>query len=315
VTRQLQAISERRRAVSGGLLICTAAVLWGLDGVVLTPRLFRLPVALVVFLLHAVPFAIMLPFLHRRLRTLADMDRRGWIALLLVSLTGGLIGTLAIVRALFLVDFDGLSVVVLLQTLQPLFAIGLASLLLRERLSASFLTWSAVAVAGAYLLTFGVRRPDLTADPTTASAALLATIAAAAFGSATVFGKQLVGSLDFASATFGRYGMTTVLALGYLVAVGRGIALGRVTGREWLLILLISLTTGSGALFLYYLGLTRVRASAAAICELCLPLSAVLFDYLVNGSVLGPWQWLGAAILIGAILRITTGEQPLPSTP
>jgi len=236
------------------------------------------------------------------------MERRGWIALLLVSLTGGLIGTLAIVRALFLVDFDGLSVVVLLQKLQPLFAIVLASMLLRERPSAAFVAWASVAVVGAYLLAFGLRAPDLSSDPSTATAAVLATLAAAAFGSATVFGKQLVGSLDFASATFGRYGVTTVFALAYLIAIGPRYPLAQVTGTEWLLILVISLTTGSGALFLYYLGLTRVRASVAAICELCLPLSAVLFDYLINASVLGPWQWIGAAILIGAILRITVRE-------
>ena len=71
------------------------------------------------------------------------------------------------------------------------------------------------------------------------------------------------------------------------------------------MILIISLTTGSGAIFLYYYGLTRVRASVATICELCLPLSAVLLDYLVNDSVLGPWQWVGAAMLVGAILRIS----------
>jgi drug/metabolite transporter (DMT)-like permease len=71
------------------------------------------------------------------------------------------------------------------------------------------------------------------------------------------------------------------------------------------MILVISLTTGSGAIFLYYYGLTRVRASVATICELCLPLTAVLLDYVVNDSVLGPWQWLGAALLVGAILRIT----------
>ena len=70
--------------------------------------------------------------------------------------------------------------------------------------------------------------------------------------------------------------------------------------------LAIGLTTGSGAIFLYYRGLTRVRAQVAAVCELCLPLSAVLFDYLINDSVLGAWQWLGAAILVAAILRITT---------
>ena len=65
------------------------------------------------------------------------------------------------------------------------------------------------------------------------------------------------------------------------------------------------MTTGSGAIVLYYWGLTRVRASVATICELCLPLSAVLLDYLVNDSTLGPWQWVGAALLVGAILRIT----------
>lgn len=309
MTRGSPTESDRHRALTGALLICFSAVLWGLDGVVLTPRLHRLPVPLVVLLLHAVPFLIMLPFLHRRLRTLAGMGREGWTALLLVSLTGGLIGTLAVVRALFLVDFDGLSVVVLLQKLQPLFAIALASVLLREPLSARFLLRCSIAVAGAYLLAFGLRTPNLHGGAETVAAACYATVAAAAFGAATVFGKQLVGSLDFASATFGRFGMTTVLALAYVIVAGRGLALGQVTGTEWLLIVVISLTTGSGALFIYYLGLTRVRASVAAICELCLPLSAVVFDYLINRSVLGPWQWLGAALLIGAILRITTTQQ------
>ncbi len=146
----------------------------------------------------------------------------------------------------------------------------------------------------------------MTAGDGTVTAATLALIAAAAFGSATVFGKQLLGSLDFKDATFGRYGMTAVMALGYTLVSGAGLPFAEVTPKEWMIVLVISLTTGSGALFLYYYGLTRVKASVAAICELCLPLSAVVFDYLINGSVLGGWQWVGAALLIGAILRITT---------
>jgi drug/metabolite transporter (DMT)-like permease len=34
-------------------------------------------------------------------------------------------------------------------------------------------------------------------------------------------------------------------------------------------------------------------------------LTAVLLDYVVNDTVLGPWQWVGGALLVGAILRIT----------
>ena len=112
-----------RSTILGAALICLSAALWGLDGVVLTPRLANLPVAFVVFLLHVVPFVLMQPFLYRSYGRLRRMDARGWSALALVSLTGGLIGTLAIVKALFLVDFNQLSVVVLLQKLQPVFAI------------------------------------------------------------------------------------------------------------------------------------------------------------------------------------------------
>ncbi len=76
------------------------------------------------------------------------------------------------------------------------------------------------------------------------------------------------------------------------------------------MILVIGLTTGSGAIFLYYFGLTRVRASVSAICELCLPLSAILLDYLINGSVLRPWQWLGAATLVVAITMVSDPAAP-----
>ena len=79
----------------------------------------------------------------------------------------------------------------------------------------------------------------------------------------------------------------------------------QVSSVQWGLILLIGVTTGSGAIFLYYYGLTRVRAVVSAICELCLPLSAVVLDYWLNGSVLGGWQWVGAILLVTAITLVS----------
>jgi drug/metabolite transporter (DMT)-like permease len=298
------AMTSRASAI-GAALICLSAALWGLDGVVLTPRLANLQVPFVVFLLHAIPFALMQPFLWRSYHRLRQMPARGWLALALVAFTGGMLGTLAIVKALFLVNFNQLSVVVLLQKLQPIFALALAAILLGERVSARFLAAAVVALGGAYLLTFGLSAPAETADGISMEAALLAIVAAAAFGAATVLGKMLLGSLDFKDATFARYGMTSAMTLLYLAVRGIGLPFATVTEANWAMILVISLTTGSGAIFLYYYGLTRVRASVATICELCLPLSAVLLDYLVNGSILGPWQWVGAALLVGAILRIS----------
>jgi drug/metabolite transporter (DMT)-like permease len=296
---------KSRASAIGAALICVSAALWGLDGVVLTPRLANLQVPFVVFLLHAIPFALMQPFLWRSYRRLRAMPARGWLALALVAFTGGMLGTLAIVKALFLVNFNQLSVVVLLQKLQPIFALALAAILLGERVSARFLAAAVVALGGAYLLTFGLSAPNTAADGISLKAALLAIVAAAAFGAATVLGKMLLSSLDFKDATFARYGMTSAMTFLYLGIRGIGVPFTTVTEANWVMILIISLTTGSGALFLYYYGLTRVRASVATICELCLPLSAVLFDYLVNDSVLGPWQWVGGALLVGAILRIS----------
>ena len=296
---------KSRTSAIGAALICLSAALWGLDGVVLTPRLANLQVPFVVFLLHAIPFALMQPFLWRSYGRLRTMSARGWLALGFVAFTGGMLGTLAIVKALFLVNFNQLSVVVLLQKLQPVFALALAAILLGERVSARFLAAAVVALGGAYLLTFGLSAPSTTADGVSLQAAFLAVIAAAAFGAATVLGKMLLSSLDFKDATFARYGMTSAMSLFYLGIRGIGLPFATVTESNWVMIILISLTTGSGAIFLYYYGLTRVRASVATICELCLPLSAVLFDYVINDSLLGPWQWVGAALLVGAILRIS----------
>ena len=303
------ALAVVKRSIPGALSICLAATLWGLDGVVLTPRLYNLSVPFVVFLLHLIPFTLMQPMLFGTYRTLRRLKLEDWLTLTLVALCGGILGTFSIVKALFLVDFNQVSVVVLLQKLQPVFAIVLAGVLLGENITRRFLGWASLAIVGAYLLTFGLSVPQIDGGSTTTMAAVWAAIAAAAFGSATVFGKRLLQSLDFREATFARYGLTSILAFLYLMLSGEGLPFDTVTSMNWILILIIGLTTGSGAIFLYYFGLSRVRASVSAICELCLPLSAIIFDYVVNGSVLGPWQWAGAAALVLAIFKVSVPPQ------
>jgi drug/metabolite transporter (DMT)-like permease len=295
-------MSPRRLGV---LAICAAAALWGLDGVVLTPRLYNLPVLLVVFLLHAVPFLLMQPVLGRAYSKLRHLDRGQWTTLIAVAITGGVLGTLAIVHALFLVDFNQLSIVVLLQKFQPVFAVALAALLLRERLTRGFLAWAGLAVLGGYLLTFGWALPGFSHGTRTAEAAGVALLAAASFGAATVFGKKLLASLHFGDATFARYGLTTAITAVLLLATGTGFPLAAVSPTNWMMIGIIAVTTGSGAIFLYYFGLQRIPARIAAVCELCLPLSAVAFDYFVNGSILSPIQLGGALLMVGSITRVS----------
>ncbi|MEI6059719.1 MAG: DMT family transporter [Bacteroidota bacterium] len=293
----------------GAMAICVAATLWGLDGIVLTPRLYTLNIGLVVFIFHALPFLLMNFFMYKEYRHLRRFTRGDVLMFFLLSLFGGAIGTLAIVKALFLVEFKALTIVVLLQKLQPVFAITLASLLLGEKLKRNFLLWSALAITAGYFLTFGLKLPDFTTGGNTALAAGYSLIAAFAFGSSTVFSKKVLRKFSFFTATFYRYAFTSVIMLLFVLSTGIMNAIPDITRFQWIIFVIIGVTTGSGAIFLYYFGLTRIRAMLATICELCFPVSAIVFDYLVNGRVLNPVQWLSAAVLIFAILKLSLEKE------
>lgn len=278
--------------------------MWGFDGVVLTPRLFNLDVGYVVLMLHLIPFAIMNLFLFRQYKQLQLFVRQDFIILVLVSLFGGAIGTVAIVKALFLVNFQHLSVVVLLQKLQPIFAIALAALLLKEKLKKNFILWASLAIMASYFLTFGFSFPELSTDSNTIYASLYALLAAFAFGSSTVFSKRLLLNHNFITATFYRYGFTTFFMLIYVLLFGNYVEIYHTTETNWMFFLVIGLTTGSGAIFIYYYGLRRVKAIVATISELLFPISAIFFDYIINDSFLSPIQIVSAAIMVFAIIAL-----------
>lgn len=290
---------------AGAMAICFAAILWGLDGIVLTPRLFRLDITLVVFIFHALPFLIMNLFLFREYKALRTFTSADVMLFFLLALLGGAVGTMSIVKALFLVEFKTLTVVVLLQKLQPVFAIILAALILGEKLKRNFALWAVVAVIAGYFLTFGFNLPDFKTGSNTMLAAGYSLLAALSFGSSTVLSKKVLQKYQFVTATFYRYGFTAVIMLVITVIVGTLPGIGAINQKEWIIFLIIAFTTGSGAIVLYYFGLTRVRAMLATICELCFPVSAVIFDYFFNGRVLNPVQWISASVMVFAILKLS----------
>ena len=294
---------KRSDKITGVILISIASMLWGLDGVVLTPRLSNLDIVFVVFILHALPFLIMNIFLYNRYKELRLLDKTAALSLLAVSVFGGVLGTIAIVKALFLVHFQKLSIIVLLQKLQPVFAIILAAIVLKEKLTKRFLFWGSIAIIAGYFLTFRFNLPDLHNDKNILQAALYSVFAAFSFGSSTVFSKNILKKVDFISATFFRYGLSTLLLLPFVFSNGIRDYLNSMTTSNWIIIVIISLTTGSGAIFLYYKGLKYVKASTSTISELFFPITAIILDYLINGNVLSPVQWISAAIMIFAIIK------------
>jgi drug/metabolite transporter (DMT)-like permease len=302
-------MTNRQAIIVGATSISIAAIMWGLDGVVLTPRLYNLDVGLVVFILHALPFLLMHTFLYQQYKYLKKFTGRDYLIILLIALFGGAIGTLSIVKALFLINFKELSIVVLLQKLQPVFAIGLAAIILKERLSKYFYIWGLIALLGGYFLTFGLHAPDLRTGTNTALSAMYALLAAFSFGSSTVFSKMLLQRYNFKTATFYRYGLTSIIMLAYLIIFGKTGHFDQITRTNWMIFLIIAFTTGSGAIFLYYFGLNHIKASLAVICELFFPISTIVFDYIFNDSKLSLVQWLSAGLMVFAIININKIQQ------
>lgn len=297
---------ERKKYLLGVTLVIISAVLWGFDGVVLTPRLFNLPVPFVVYLLHMLPFVLMSVFFYKEFRHLKEFTKSDYIGFGLIGLFGGAIGTLAIVKALFLVNFQSLTVVVLLQKLQPVFAIILARIILKEKLGKNFLPWAILALVAGYFLTFGLTKPSFEGNKI-AYASFYAIVAAFSFGSATVFGKFVLQKWSFKTALFYRYGFTTMIML-VIILVGGGADFGAITKMNWIIFLIITFTTGAFAIAIYYYGLKFIKANVATMCELAFPISSVIFDYLINKSILSPVQWVSAGFMLFSIYKLTKNQ-------
>ena len=287
------------------LFVIIAASLWGVDGIVLRPALYGLPVTLVVFIESSIVAIILFPILIKKFQKIKNLSIKEWLAFGAVALFGGAIGTMAITKALFYVNFVNLSVVILIQKLQPVFALALAAIMLKERLPKIFFMWASLAIIGAYLMTFGFTLPNFSTGDKTTIAVGLSLVAAISFSSSTVFSKFGLMNIDFSLGTYLRFLLSSIIMIAIAASFGELGSLPTVSSNQWLIFLLIAFTTGGAAIFLYYYGLKKISASVATICELAFPLTAVVLDYFIHGDILYVIQWLGVALLIFSIIKVS----------
>jgi len=287
------------------LLVVIAAALWAVDGIVLRPSLYSLPVPLVVLVESSIVAILLTPFFINKFSSLRYLKKKDWLAFFGVALLGGAIGTMAITKALFYVNFVNLSVVILLQKLQPVFAISLATVLLKEKLPKEFFLWAGLAIIGAYFMTFGLSVPNFSTGDKTTIAALFALLAAFSFSSSTVLSKRALRNVDYEMGTYLRFLFASIIMFIISATTGDIYSVAIVTPKQIIIFFIIAFTTGGAAIFLYYYGLKRISASVASICELAFPLTAVVLEYFVHGNLLSPVQWMGAAVLLISILKVS----------
>lgn len=287
------------------IFIIIAAILWGVDGIVLRPSLFSLPVSLVVFIESGIVAVYLSPILIKNSDSLKILKWKDWLAFAGVALFGGAIGTMAITKALFYVNFVNLSIVILIQKLQPVFALILAAIILKERLSKRFFIWAFLAIFGAYFMTFGMHTPEFDTGDKTLIAALFSLLAAFSFALSTILSKRALQNISFEMGTYLRFFITTIIMLIIVLGSGNLTEVGSISSKQIIVFLIIAFTTGGPAIFLYYYGLKRTTASVSTIAELAFPLTAVILEYLIRKNILGLVQWVGVIILVFSIYKVT----------
>ena len=292
-----------KKLSAGPILIIIAAFLWAFDGLI-RQHLYTLPPITIIFFEHLIGLIILSPFVLRYvLRT--KLTKREWCLTILIAILSGLLGTLWFTTALGKVHFISISVVFLLQKLQPIFAISTASIFLKERFDKRYIKWALLAVISAYFVTFANGLINFKTGEGTIIAALYALGAAFAWGSSTTLSKMLLGKVDFKVSIFYRFLFTLLIASPFVFLFGRAngfLAVPNLSQIE--LLILIGVSTGMVSLLIYYKGLAKTPVHISTILELTFPFMAILLDMIVNHTMLSISQWVAAFILVFAIYRI-----------
>ena len=191
----------------------------------------------------------------------------------------------------------------------PLMIALLASLLLRERLTAMVRASLAIAVVGTALLVVGPRELGQVSGHSWVGA-LLALGAGVSYAVYAVAAKRVlarVAPLTVAAITFTLAAIFLAPAL-----LNERVPFAALT-KAWPLLLYLGVVPTAAAYALFTAGLRRVPATAAGITSLLEPLTATVLGVVLFGESLGALGIAGALLLLFSFALLVVGGRPLIS--
>lgn len=301
------------RARSGFWLVVLGAALWGVDPLFRLILLKSITSAQLVLLEHILIALVVAPTLWKNRQELKGIGWKHVGALLFISWGGSAIATILFTMGLTHGDANA---VLLLQKLQPLFAILMAHFLLKESLPRRFTLLFLIALAGTYLLTFGFSVPFGHWNDFIQVGSLLSLGAAALWGGSTVMGRMMVGQMKYETVTSLRF----ILALPLLLAVtwNEGAAWHLPTEASGMAAFSLNLLgqallPGLLSLLVYYKGLTTTKASVATLAELSFPMVGVLVNWIAFQQMVTVAQAVGFILIWFSLFVISRQSQPAPA--
>lgn len=290
--------------------VMLAGVLWALDALFRTELTQTITPAGIVFTEHVIGFLLLSPLFFKAIPKIRTLTPKEWSIAILLTIVSSVAGTLLFTEALQLsfavYDF---TTPVLLQKLQPVFVIILAKLILHEKMGIRFLSLVPIALIGSYMVSFGV--DGIQFQLAGKELIYLLSIGAAfCWGFGTILSKKLLEKLSFSEATSLRFLLAIPISMVAMILLGQEYNPLTMTIDELWRFVVIGLTTGAGAILVYYYGLKKTPAKIATFAELTFPITSIL----IAVTALNPYgepdqlelaQIFGIVILILSIMAIS----------
>lgn len=287
----------------GFFLVIAACALWAVDTLIRYPLMQSIGNSLViVFYEHLLLSLILLVISFKSLSKFKQIKPKHLIYFLIVGGVGSAWATLAFTKAF---TYLNPSLVIILQKFQPVVAIVLASIVLREKIQKVFILWASVCLIGALLISFedllGIVNSDyslrqLFFHQKAMQGYVLVIFSIIGWGASTVFGKKLV-TLGYTDEVIlgGRFFMGLLCLIPFCIGETTLFTHNvEIYGK----ISLMVLVSGLMAMYLYYQGLRRIPARLCTLAEMFFPFMAVIVNWLFLDAVLTPIQILGGVILM-----------------
>ena len=294
--------------MAGTFLVILACLFWGMDTLIRYPLVERgINPVTIVFYEHIVLTLLFSLGLLPAIKRIGELKLADLFSFIIIGGVGSAIATVAFTQAF---QFLNPSLVILLQKFQPVVAIILSAIILKEEIQKQFLVWAFICLIGGLLISspdivrfYDLMRSDfstVTSDNALNGYALVG-VSILGWGATTVFGKRLsMVGFDTKSIMAGRF-LTGLIVLIPFVQWNRSMILPQ--GEDYLRIMIMVLISGALAMWLYYQGLQRLSAKTTAIAEMFFPFFAILVNWFFLGKQLTDWQLLGGGILmVGSLI-------------
>lgn len=286
--------------MTGIFLIIGACFLWALDALIRYPLVGKgFSAVSLVFIEHTMLAVLSAYLFFSNISKLKQNKFKPIWYFFIIGGVGSALATVAFTRAFVFVNP---SLVIILQKFQPVVAIVLARIVLKETMSKQFLGWALICLIGALMISFSDLQSvfnlssNVIWQDNAVKGYLLIAVSIFGWGAATVFGKKL-SLIGFNEKEI----MSNRFVFGFLALLPLlpQMEFDKVLITDGIFkIAVMVMISGVLAMYLYYQGLKRVSARACALAELFFPFAAVVVNWIFLDATLNSLQIMGGLVLL-----------------